>query len=162
MIFDPIAPLCHSLHERGLHVTIETAGTVHRPVACDLMSISPKLANSTPPEHDLRDPSGAWRQRHESRRLNLDALQRLIDDARSAGRAFQLKFVVTGGEDVAEIDSLLGALENWSNDDVLLMPEGVTPPSQEQCAWIVGVCTRRGWRFCRRLHIDLFGNVRGT
>ncbi|MCH7962079.1 MAG: radical SAM protein, partial [Planctomycetes bacterium] len=162
MIFDPIVPLCNSLHERGLHVTIETAGTVHRAVACDLMSISPKLANSTPTEHDPRDPGGTWRRRHEARRLNFDALQRLIDDARGAGRAIQLKFVVTGQEDVAEIDSLLDALENWSNDDVLLMPEGVTPPSQERCAWIVRVCTQRGWRFCRRLHIDLFGNVRGT
>ncbi|MCH8270561.1 MAG: 7-carboxy-7-deazaguanine synthase QueE [Planctomycetes bacterium] len=162
MIFDPITPLCNSLHKRGLHVTIETAGTVHRAVACDLMSISPKLANSTPTEHDPRDPGGTWRRRHEARRLNIDALQRLIDDARGAGRAFQLKFVVTGQEDVTEIDSLLDALDNWSNHDVLLMPEGVTPPSQEQCAWIVRVCTQRGWRFCRRLHIDLFGNVRGT
>ena len=62
----------------------------------------------------------------------------------------------------SRIGSLLDALENWSNGDVLLMPEGVTPPSHERCAWIVRVCTQRGWRFCRRLHIDLFGNVRGT
>ena len=36
------------LRERELHITIETAGTVFAPVVCDLMSISPKLANSTP------------------------------------------------------------------------------------------------------------------
>ena len=31
-----------------MHVTIETAGTRYLPVECDLMSVSPKLANSTP------------------------------------------------------------------------------------------------------------------
>ena len=30
--------------QRGRHITIETAGTLYLPVACDLMSISPKLA----------------------------------------------------------------------------------------------------------------------
>src|ERR1041385_3032334 len=50
MTIDDIVPLTHALQNSGLHVTIETAGTVYRPVACDLMSISPKLANSTP--HD--------------------------------------------------------------------------------------------------------------
>ncbi len=47
-----IAPGLVELSERfralGLHITVETAGTVFAPVACDLMSISPKLANSTP------------------------------------------------------------------------------------------------------------------
>ena len=49
MIAPEIVALTEHLRERGLHITIETAGTVFTPVACDLMSISPKLANSTPP-----------------------------------------------------------------------------------------------------------------
>jgi len=48
MIAPGIVPLTNSLRELGLHITIETAGTVFQPVACDLMSISPKLSNSTP------------------------------------------------------------------------------------------------------------------
>ncbi|MEI9976342.1 MAG: radical SAM protein [Ignavibacteriota bacterium] len=48
MILPEIVPLTERLHGLGLHVTIETAGTVFRPVACDLLSISPKLSNSTP------------------------------------------------------------------------------------------------------------------
>ena len=48
MIAPGIVPLTEGLRARGLHVTIETAGTVFAPVACDLMSISPKLSNSTP------------------------------------------------------------------------------------------------------------------
>ena len=38
------------------HITIETAGTVDAHVRCDLMSISPKLANSTPHKRD----GGRW------------------------------------------------------------------------------------------------------
>src|SRR5262249_44631393 len=48
MIAPEIVALTQRLRDAGLHITIETAGTVFRPVACDLMSISPKLANSTP------------------------------------------------------------------------------------------------------------------
>ena len=48
MIAPEIVPLTERLRASGMHITIETAGTVFQPVACDLMSISPKLANSTP------------------------------------------------------------------------------------------------------------------
>ena len=48
MIAPEIVALTERLRDAGLHITIETAGTVFQPVACDLMSISPKLANSTP------------------------------------------------------------------------------------------------------------------
>ena len=48
MIFPDVVALSHGLTSSGMHITIETAGTVFQPVACDLMSISPKLGNSTP------------------------------------------------------------------------------------------------------------------
>jgi 7-carboxy-7-deazaguanine synthase len=47
MIAPDIVALTGRLRALGRHITIETAGTVFAPVACDLMSISPKLANST-------------------------------------------------------------------------------------------------------------------
>jgi 7-carboxy-7-deazaguanine synthase len=158
MIFDAIEPLAAGLRHAGLHVTIESAGTVYRPVECDLMSISPKLANSTPLAGDPRDPGGAWRVRHEQRRFNPDALQRLID----AYPERQLKFVVAGPDDLPEIESLLAGLRRWSRDDVMLMPEGVTPPTPAVREWLAGECVRRGWRYCTRLHIEVFGNRRGT
>ena len=49
MIVEKIVDLTHALKGLDLHITVETAGTVYQPVVCDLMSISPKLANSTPP-----------------------------------------------------------------------------------------------------------------
>ena len=48
MLFAELVPLCAAPRRLGKHVTIETAGTLYLPVACDLMSISPKLSNSTP------------------------------------------------------------------------------------------------------------------
>lgn len=158
MLFDAVEPLAAALRDRGVHVTVETAGTIFRDLHCDLMSISPKLANSAPSEGDPRDPGGAWRARHEERRLNLGALQRLIDGYSER----QLKFVVSEPTQLGEIEGVLGRLRGWSADDVLLMPEGVTPEALAARAWVVEACKARGWRYCPRLHIELFGNRRGT
>lgn len=158
LIFDQIAPFTAGLRDAGLHVTIETAGTVAREAPCDLISISPKLANSTPGVDDPRDPLGVWRARHEERRLNPAALQALLDHAPDR----QLKFVVCHPADLAEIDSLLAQLSGWSPDDIQLMPEGVSTPEPARVAWVVEACLERGWRYCHRLHVELFGNRRGT
>lgn len=157
MIFDAIEPLAASLRASGFHITIETAGTVHRAVACDLWSISPKLSHSTPRD-DPRDPTGHWAKVHEERRLNSAALQSLLEEPGD----HQLKFVVRRSEDLSEIEGLLGMLRGWAPSDVLLMPEGIAPPPPGSLGWLVEACTARGWRLCRRLHLDLFGNKRGT
>jgi 7-carboxy-7-deazaguanine synthase len=73
-----------------------------------------------------------------------------------------LKFVACTPEDLAEIDALLARLERWTPGDVMLMPEGVIAPDPAATRWVVDACLDRGWRYCRRLHIDLFGNRRGT
>lgn len=149
----------------GMHVTIETAGTVNRPVACDLLSVSPKLASSTP-SPGSEPGRGGWAARHEQRRINLPALQALIDAHPPPG--LQLKFVITGAgneasrADLAEVESLLARLRGWRDDDVLLMPEGVAPPAPALRDFVAGACLARGWRYCARLHIELFGNRRGT
>jgi len=178
MMFDAVEPLTRGLREAGLRVTIETAGTVHRApagaggggkaggggasvgLACDLMSVSPKLSNSTP-RGDARDPGGVWAERHERSRLDVGALQGLIDDYPNR----QLKFVVRAGsveEDVAEIEGVLGRLRGWEPRDVLLMPEGVTVGVPGAHGGVIAACVARGWVFCPRVHIALFGNLRGT
>src|SRR5512133_3275566 len=40
--------LTNRLKALDAHITIETAGTIFKPVKCDLISVSPKLSNSTP------------------------------------------------------------------------------------------------------------------
>lgn len=162
MIFPELAPLTAALRGAGLHITIETAGTVDRDdVAFDLMSLSPKLANSTP-VGDPRDAGGVWAVRHEARRLDFAALQGLVDRSGAAGRARQFKFVVASASDLEEIEAVLGRLRGWSPGEVFLMPEGVRTPEPAAVAWVVGACLARGWRYGHRLHIELFGNTRGT
>lgn len=161
MMFPQIETLANLCRNAGLHITIETAGTIFRKLPCNLMSISPKLSSSTPgTEHkpDPRDPTGAWRKRHEERRINIDALQQLIDHYPD----HQLKFVITAESDLAEIDTLLARLARWSDNDILLMPEGIAPPSPALKQWLADQCVKRNWRYCPRLHIDIYGNRRGT
>ena len=93
MIAPGIVELSRRFRERGMHITIETAGTVFAPVECDLMSISPKLSNST--------PDGTFRAQHERLRLQPDVLGRLI-----AAYDYQFKFVIVREEDVEEARAL--------------------------------------------------------
>jgi len=146
--------LCAALHDEGHHVTLETAATVIKPISCDLASVSTKLANSTPHTSD----SGAWTQRHESRRINPDAIRHYL-----RASDYQLKFVVQREADLDEIDALLARIETYDRHRVFLMPEGVTESTlNDRAAWLVEACKRRGFRFCPRLQIHLFGNRRGT
>ena len=153
MLFSELEPLTRSLHELGLHITIETAGTLARDVVCDLMSISPKLANSTPWQRGSRE----WAERHERTRIQPDVLASLMQNF-----DHQLKFVVAAPGDLAEIEQLAAQL-NAAPGRVLLMPEGVERDVlNERSAWLVEECKQRGWRFCPRLHVLLYGNRRGT
>ena len=158
MMFGELVGLSRGLAEAGMHITVETAGTLVLPeLVCDLMSLSPKLAGSTPID-DPRDPSGAWAKRHEQRRLNFDSINELIASTRDR----QLKFVVSGPEDLDEIESVLGKVRGYEPRDVMLMPEGVTVPDPDSIRWVIEACVERGWSYCPRVHVQLFGNTRGT
>lgn len=154
MIDEDVGEVTRKLKEAGYHITLETAGTVHREVVCDLMSLSPKLSNSTPWQRD----GGRWAKAHERNRIRLEVLQQLMGMGE-----YQLKFVVEQRDDLSEIDELLTRLGGVQPSDVLLMPQGVThQETSERHGWLVELCKQRGFRFCPRLHITLFGNTRGT
>jgi len=150
MIFNELAPFSQELKRAGLHITIETAGTVYRPAACDLMSISPKLANSTPDDV-------IWSQRHEERRIQPEVLRRLASEYE-----YQLKFVVQSPQDLTEIQSIQATC-SAPNERVLLMPEGIDAATLAQRSeWLVELCKEYGYRFAPRLHILLYGHRRGV
>jgi 7-carboxy-7-deazaguanine synthase len=151
MIAPDILALTEGLRRLGQHITIETAGTVLARVLCDLMSISPKLANSTP----VDDPH--WASRHDHLRIQPDILERLMD-----AYEYQLKFVVSRPEDLDEIVPLVERL-GADRSKVFLMPEGRDAGVlHERALWIVEICKREGFRFSPRLHIDLYGDRRGV
>ncbi len=153
MIAPQIGELTRQLHERGLHITIETAGTVNTPVACDLLSISPKLKNSTPLQRD----GGRWAQQHDRLRWQPNVIKHLI-----ASYPYQLKFVISDPQDLAEVNQMREAL-NAPRSSVLLMPEGTNAETiRQRGLWLAEICKEQGYRFSPRLHVDLWGNKRGV
>ena len=76
--------------------------------------------------------------------------------------SYQLKFVIASTGDLAEVRALISELKA-DHDNVLLMPEGITPEALlDRSRWLTEVCKQEGFRFCPRLHIFLWGNTRGT
>jgi len=153
MIAPQAGQLTEIFHAAGLHVTIETAGTVHHTLHCDLMSISPKLGNSTPTERD----GGRWAIMHERLRYQPEVLQQL-----TANYNYQLKFVLANAGDLAEVRHIQDALK-IPPSRIILMPEGVTRAAVTQRGlWLAELCKQHGYRFSPRLHIDLWGDKRGV
>ena len=150
MIAPGVVELTQRLAKEPEHITIETAGTVYQPVACDLMSISPKLANSTP-----NDPQ--WGARHDRLRIQPEVLRRLASEY-----PYQLKFVVASEADLAEIRVIAGLI-HADPANVLLMPEGIDRDVlRERGVWLAELAKQEGYRFSPRLHVELYGNKRGT
>jgi 7-carboxy-7-deazaguanine synthase len=155
MIAPDLPELVAALKKQKKHITIETAGTIlPNSIPCDLASLSPKLSNSTPsPE---RDP--AWAKKHEATRLQPEVISEWIRKY-----PFQLKFVVSSENDLAEIKDLLSRLPPVPFHQILLMPEGIDSKTlASRSPWLVEICKREGFSFCPRLHIELFGHTRGT
>jgi 7-carboxy-7-deazaguanine synthase len=157
MVAKGMPELLARLREAGKHITIETAGTIApQGVACDLASISPKLAHSTPSEAKA---GKAWAEKHERLRLQTEVLRAWCENYE-----YQLKFVVATEADVEEVQAVVKSIGvPVPPEKILLMPEGITQEAlKARQAWLVEVCKRTGWRYSPRLHIDLFGNKRGT
>ena len=148
------ATLCDALTEAGLHVTIETAGTVDREIRCDLMSISPKFSGSAP-DASLH-PN--WARLHQQRRLPLDTMKRLMDRAID----HQLKFVVDSPNDYDELEMIVETLGVEARN-VWVMPQGSTIEALDQAiGWLQPWCETAGFNYCDRMQIRWFGNRRGT
>jgi 7-carboxy-7-deazaguanine synthase len=156
MVAPGIHELAFQLSELGYHITIETAATLPpRGIACDLASLSPKLAHSAP-DARLDD---TWRKRHEELRWQPEVVAGWI-----ANGNYQLKFVIRSEADLAEMEQMI--LETncaIPRSKVLLMPEGTTVEKLRASAgWLGELCKARGYRYAPRLHIELYGNKRGT
>lgn len=154
MLFAELVPLTDELRARGIHITIETAGTLHLPVKCDLMSVSPKLSNSTP----SAATHPRWSVRHEHSRHVPEVVRRLTTEY-----AYQLKFVVDTEADLGEIETYLREFPHVDAQHVLLMPQGIDAAElAARAEWLNPYCAERGYRYCPRRHIEWFGAGRGT
>lgn len=154
MLFAELVPLCERLRQHNRQITIETAGTLYLPLECDLISISPKLSNSTPD----RAASPRWRDRHERTRRATNVMARLVREY-----PYQLKFVVGTRQDAEEALDFLEHLPPVDRRRVMLMPLGTDPHALiQQASWIEPFCEQHELRYCPRRQIEWFGAVRGT
>ncbi|MHC4332623.1 MAG: 7-carboxy-7-deazaguanine synthase QueE [Planctomycetota bacterium] len=144
--------LVRRLKTSGKHVTIETAGIAYiADMPCDLMSISPKLSNSTPAE---AKPATL----HEDSRLDVAVLAELV-----ANYTYQLKFVVDSEEDLGEIQKTVGQLPQVDRRNIMLMPQGKTRDEVlARSAMVSQMCKHTGFVFCQRLQCVLWDNARQT
>jgi len=146
--------LATAMREAGMHVTIETAGTIDREIPCDLMSISPKFRSSTPDATAHR----RWATLHEARRMPIETMRRLIDRSPD----YQLKFVVDSPRDFDELVLITDAI-GGAQADVWVMPQGSTIEALDRAAqWLRPWCESMGYQYCDRMQIRWYGNRRGT
>ena len=163
LIHQESVDLLEQLAAEGYHTTVETNGTAFRDAPIDLASISPKLVSSTPtPDRDPKG-EGEWEQKHEQNRIDMEALSRMVDAYET-----QLKFVVTGEGDMPEITDLVerireATVATVANDDVLLMPEGMTRGQLDETrGQVAELAMEYGYRYTPRIHVDLWNDAPGT
>ena len=152
MVNPDLPQLSNQLKKMNKHVTIETSGIIFSPdLSCDLMSISPKLSNSLPDEPDLAAI-------HEKSRLNINALQKLIDTYN-----YQLKFIIDSENDLADIKDLIKKISIVDSAKVMLMPQAATREQLLSKSLLVAeLCKQTGFAFSQRLHILLWNNKMGV
>ena len=118
------------------------------------MSISPKLASSTPGV----ERAGRWAARHEHSRHEPGVIRQLL-----ASYDYQLKFVIDTPADLAEVEQWLAEFPQARRDRVLLMPQGIDSATLDRIgAWLRPYCSEHGLVFCPRKHIEWYGAKRGT
>lgn len=147
-----LADLTHRLKAMGKHITIETAGVLFlSDLACDLMSISPKPADTTSGQSSHR-----WSS--EPVASGVQVIQQLIQTY-----PYQLKFVVESPGDIVGIQDMCAALGSLMPERVMLMPQAATTEELlSRSAMVAGLCKQTGLRFGQRLHILLWDHQRGV
>ncbi|MAK60948.1 MAG: pyrroloquinoline quinone biosynthesis protein PqqE [Ponticaulis sp.] len=143
-----LAPLIDAIKSEcgPVWVEIETNGSIAPPIdLCrhvNQFNVSPKLAHSGNAAEIA---------------LKADVLKQY-----AALPAASFKFVIAEEIDIDQVRTLVRDFQ-ISPQRVFLMPLGTTSEAiRERSLWMVGLCTRYGFRFTDRLHIHLFGDTRGT
>jgi 7-carboxy-7-deazaguanine synthase len=143
--------LCELLSAKGHHITIETNATIFAPVLADLISMSPKLANSIP----LRNKQ--WQKIHDKERLKPDIIRLFLEKY-----VCQVKFVIQDIQDIQEVQALAEQIP-LPIETIILMPQGVEINEiNERQLWLAEVCKQTGYRYSPRLHLNIWGDKRAT
>lgn len=136
MIQKDIKEFTSELCERGIHLTIETNGTVASRVKANLISISPKLKNAE----------------NKSKTIDYDVLNYYIKNY-----PYQLKFVVRTEADFREIKNVLSNLDTYDHDRILAMPLASSKKEIEETGKsVVELCKKYNIRYADRMQLRLW------
>ncbi len=139
-----------------VHITIETNGTAIGDFVnyIDLVSISPKLKSSVPFNTEFK-------RMHQKNRINIEIFRKYNLLKEDGLTDIQWKFVFTDTNDINEILELQ-ALVGFKNEDVYLMPEGITEEDLSKNRMkTIEACKKFYFNYTDRIHILVWGNKRG-
>ena len=141
---DELSSIIMMLQDKGFTFELETNGTIEPnhvlETHINLWNVSPKLSNSSNSEDIRYKP-------------------KVIEYFTKLSNAW-FKFVVDKREDLKEIEKFI--TKNMINKHrVILMPQATSVTDHQKREWIIGHCLEKGYRYSPRLHIILWGNVKG-
>jgi len=147
-----LADVVTYLVENGLSVTIETNGTKYVKLPKNtFISISPKTSNSY-----AQEKGSIEEKMHKKNNVFIDAIRQWIEN-----NDYQLKFVYNSLSDIKEIEYIQTEL-NVPNNKIYLMPQGINVLQfKDKQKELFDLCINKGWTYTPRLHIEIFGNIRG-
>lgn len=139
--------LAELIVDAGFHLTIESNATLPpEGIRCHLASLSPKLGYSQselePGIEEELEIVNCWQESYNC----------------------QLKFVVGNWDEIETVEQFLGGLANPPPiERIFLMPRAAERAELRSVSEKVAeMCRERGYRFGQRLHLELYGNTRGT
>ena len=142
--------LINELATMDFFLSLETNGTIAKPLKIDFVTLSPKLKSSVP-------TLTKFESMHESIRYDKEALSYWLNNY-----PYQLKFVVNDDSDENEISWILSDLGINDSENIYVMPQGISKieleSNSKKC---INISMRRGWKYSPRAHIEVYGNVRG-
>jgi len=113
--------------------------------------MSPKLAHSMP----LGDKQ--WQKIHDKERFKPDIIRLFLERYEC-----QVKFVMNHAQDIEEVQALATQIP-LPIEVIVLMPQGIEINEiNERQQWLVEICKQAGYRYSPRLHLNIWGNQRGT
>jgi 7-carboxy-7-deazaguanine synthase len=145
--------IVRELQRNNYKVTLETNGTRFVPgIYNAFISISPKTKSSYAAigrELDIHT--------HNNEHM-IDSVRKWVNSCND----YQLKFVYNSKGDLGEILRMQEEL-SVPSDKIYLMAQGITTKQLgDKSKEIIDICMRYNYNFAPRLHIEVWGNVRGV
>lgn len=182
---DNLISLIDLVEMSGKRVTIETNGTKFFESKATMISLSPKLLGSSSGLQKISEDGGTidtdgfldnggsdrwdkiekrytkFLETHNKERYKPEELKKFMDYY--GPNHYQFKFVVNTEECVNEIiENYVKPLE-IPNDNIYLMPQGMSHEQLNQRAeWVVEQCKKYSFHFSDRIHVRIWGNKTGV